>query len=92
MAGEAPAIEDSATALAGSRTELDGAWRQFGSARSPEEFCRHWLAVLCHAVSGVHDAVVVLQKPGADAFAPIDRKSTRLNSSHFVPSRMPSSA
>ena len=46
MAGEAPAIEDSATALAGSRTELDGAWRQFGSARSPEEFCRHWLAVL----------------------------------------------
>jgi|KBSMisStaDraftv2_1062788.scaffolds.fasta_scaffold04660_7 RND family efflux transporter MFP subunit len=71
MAGEAPAIEDSATALAGSRTELDGAWRQFGSARSPEEFCRHWLAVLCHAVSGVHDAVVVLQKPGADAFAPI---------------------
>jgi len=71
MAADAPVVDDSATALAGTRGELDLAWRQFGAARSPEEFCRHWLSVLCHAVAGVHDAVVVLQKPGADTFAPV---------------------
>jgi RND family efflux transporter MFP subunit len=69
MGSEAPVTDDSATALAGSRTELDVAWRQFGAARSPEEFCRHWLAVQCHAISGVRDAVVVLQKPGEADFA-----------------------
>jgi RND family efflux transporter MFP subunit len=63
--------QDAATALAGTRGELDSAWRQFGAARSPEEFCRHWLAVQCHAIGEVHDAVVVLQKPGAEAFAPL---------------------
>ena len=31
------------------RTELDLAWRQFGSAASAEDFCRHWLALQCHA-------------------------------------------
>ncbi|HEV7476542.1 MAG TPA: HlyD family efflux transporter periplasmic adaptor subunit [Burkholderiales bacterium] len=71
MRSEAAETQDSATALAGTRTELDSAWRQFGSARSPEEFCRHWLAVQCHAIAEVHQAVVVLQKPGAEAFAPI---------------------
>lgn len=62
---------DPALALAGSRTELDTAWRQFGAARTPEEFCRHWLAVQCHAIGEVHAAVVVLQKPGGDAFVPL---------------------
>src|SRR5262245_56847766 len=70
MAAEAPALED-ATALAGTRGELDVAWRQFGAARTPEEFCRHWLTVQCHAIEEVHDAVVVLQKPGEEAFAPV---------------------
>jgi len=71
MRSEAPAIEDSATALAGTRGDLDSAWRQFGAARSPEEFCRHWLAVQCHAIGEVLDAVVVLQKPGTEGFAPL---------------------
>src|SRR3954471_20914459 len=76
MQGEATAAEqtgttESATALAGTRTELDSAWREFGAARTPEEFCRHWLAVQCHAIAEVREAVVVLQKPGAEAFAPI---------------------
>lgn len=53
------------------RTSLDLAWRQFGSADSPEEFCRHWLALQCHAIGMVNDAVVVLQKPGTDTFAPL---------------------
>lgn len=53
------------------RTELDVAWRQFGSAGSPEEYCRNWLALQCHAVGGVHHAVVVLQKPGGESFAPL---------------------
>jgi len=53
------------------RTELDVAWRQFGSAGSPEDFCRSWLALQCHAIGEVRDAVVVLQKPGTEAFGPL---------------------
>ena len=72
MRSEAAGTQDTtATALAGSRTELDSAWRQFGAARSPEEFCRHWLAVQCHAIADVREAVVVLQKPGTESFAPL---------------------
>src|SRR6187455_696901 len=71
MLSEAPATEDTGTALAGSRTELDSAWRQFGAARSPEEFCRHWLAVQCHAIADVREALVVLQRPGTETFAPL---------------------
>jgi|SRR5882672_5045289 len=53
------------------RTELDQAWRLFGSATNPEEFCQHWLALQCHVIGSVNDAVVVLQKPGTEAFAPL---------------------
>lgn len=53
------------------RTELDQAWRLFGSASNPEEFCQHWLALQCHTIGSVNDAVVVLQKPGTEAFAPL---------------------
>lgn len=53
------------------RTELDQVWRQFGTAGSPEEFCQSWLALQCHIVSDVNDAVVVLQKPGTETFAPL---------------------
>lgn len=58
-------------AVSGPRTALEAHWRQFGAAGSPEEFCRHWLAVQCHIIAGVREAVVVLQKPGADAFVPL---------------------
>src|SRR3954465_13732524 len=76
MQGEATAAEqtgttESATALAGTRTELDSAWREFGAARTPEEFCRHWLAVQCHAIAEVREALVVLQRPGTETFAPL---------------------
>jgi RND family efflux transporter MFP subunit len=53
------------------RAEVDQAWRQFGTAANPEEFCKHWLALQCHIIGGVDDAVVVLQKPGTEAFAPL---------------------
>lgn len=63
--------DSSAQLTEAQRTSLDQAWRQFGSADSPEDFCRHWLALQCHAIGGVNDAVVVLQKPGTDTFAPL---------------------
>ena len=53
------------------RTELDHAWRRFGTAQNPEEFCRSWLTVQCHAIGGVNDAAVILQKPGSENFAPL---------------------
>lgn len=53
------------------RSALDQSWRHFGTADSPEEFCRHWLALQCHAIGEVNDAVIVLQKPGTETFAPL---------------------
>jgi biotin carboxyl carrier protein len=67
-----PEFTESAAPLAErQRTELDHAWRRFGAAQNPEEFCQSWLALQCHAIGEVNDAVVVLQKPGAEAFAPL---------------------
>jgi RND family efflux transporter MFP subunit len=53
------------------RTELDLAWRRFGGAGGPEEFAQSWLALQCHAIGEVNEAVVVLQQPGAEVFAPL---------------------
>ena len=53
------------------RSEIDVAWRQFGAAGSPEDFCRNWLALQCHAIGEVKDSVVVLQKPGTESFGPL---------------------
>jgi len=53
------------------RTEIDLAWRQFGGAASPEEFAHAWLALQCHAIGDVLEAVVVLQQPGTETFAPL---------------------
>jgi len=52
------------------RTALDMAWRQFGAASSPAEFCQRWLELQCRIISGVQSAIVVLQKPGGEGFAP----------------------
>ena len=51
--------------------EVDAAWRRFGAAASPEEFCQSWLELQCQILSGVSDALVVLQKPGIETFAPV---------------------
>jgi RND family efflux transporter MFP subunit len=53
------------------RSELDLAWRRFGTASGPEEFCQSWLELQCRLISGVNDALVVLQKPGVETFAPL---------------------
>ena len=53
------------------RTDLEQAWKQFDSAATPEEFCQRWLALQCHIIAEVNDAVVVLQKPGTETFAPL---------------------
>lgn len=53
------------------RTAPDQAWRQFATASSPEAFCQSWLALQCHAIGAVNDAVVVLQKRGTETFAPL---------------------
>jgi biotin carboxyl carrier protein len=57
--------------LEASRAELDQVWRHFGAASTPEDFCRSWLALQCHYIAGVHDGVVVLQRPGSETFAPL---------------------
>jgi len=51
--------------------ELVAAWGRFSQAASPEEFCQTWLALQCHAIGDVREAVVVLQKPGSENFAPL---------------------
>ena len=51
--------------------EVDAAWRRFGAAATPEEFCQSWLELQCQILSGVSDALVVLRKPGIETFAPV---------------------
>ncbi|HEX6528909.1 MAG TPA: HlyD family efflux transporter periplasmic adaptor subunit [Burkholderiales bacterium] len=53
------------------RADVDSAWRRFGGADNPEEFCQSWLELQCELIGGVSDAVVVLQKPGVETFAPL---------------------
>jgi len=53
------------------RAELDQAWRRFGAASDPEQFCRSWLAVQCQLIGGAQQGMVVLQKPGVETFAPV---------------------
>ena len=52
-------------------------------------------AIIVSGVAGLneHDQVILVQAAlFASAISTLDRKSTRLNSSHEIPSRMPSSA
>src|SRR6058998_1257738 len=68
--------------------ELDALDRPFDFhlSRDVADFCQH-------ALSFGADDVVVEQQSGVRVRRPFgDRKSTRLNSSHSSPSRMPSSA
>ena len=53
------------------RRVYEQAWRQFALQQSVEEFCSSWLVIQCHAIGGVSDGVVVLQKPGTKSFAPV---------------------
>ena len=53
------------------RRAPEQAWKQFAQAQTPEEFCGSWLSIQCHAIGGVSDGVVILQKPGTQSFAPV---------------------
>jgi RND family efflux transporter MFP subunit len=53
------------------RTDVEQAWRRFGGAQTPEDFCQAWLELQCQLVGGVKSATVVLQKPGVASFAPL---------------------
>lgn len=68
LAAAGPAPTELASAR---RSELDHAWRRFAGAATPEEFCQSWLEVQCGQIAGVRHAIVVLQKPGVETFAPL---------------------
>jgi RND family efflux transporter MFP subunit len=53
------------------RRAPEQAWKQFAQAQTPEEFCGSWLIIQCHAISGVSDGVVIMQRPGTQSFAPV---------------------
>jgi RND family efflux transporter MFP subunit len=62
---EAQPIADS------SRAPLERAWTRFGLATQVDEFCQSWLEIQCNIIDGVESAVVVLQKPGTQNYAPV---------------------
>lgn len=45
-------------------------WRAFSEAKTPEAYCQSWLTLQCLMIQGCTDAVVVLQKTGAQTFVP----------------------
>jgi RND family efflux transporter MFP subunit len=53
------------------RRAYEQAWAQFAQQRTPEEFCASWLLIQCHAIGGVSDGVVVLQKSASSSFTPV---------------------
>jgi hypothetical protein len=53
------------------RRAPEQAWKQFAQAQTPEEFCGSWLLIQCHAIGGVSDGVVILQKPGTQSLVPV---------------------
>ncbi|HYU69597.1 MAG TPA: HlyD family efflux transporter periplasmic adaptor subunit [Burkholderiales bacterium] len=53
------------------RRAYEQAWACFAREQTPEEFCSTWLVIQSHAIGGVSDGMVVLLKPGAQAFTPV---------------------
>ena len=47
------------------------AWREFVSARTPEEFYRSWLALQCQMIPGVRSGLVVAGSSGSTRFVPV---------------------
>jgi multidrug resistance efflux pump len=75
MSSLEPEIHEAGVALQAAdlavRGGRDHAWKRFAEASTAEEYCSSWLAIQCQVIGGVIDAVVVLQKPGSKAFAPV---------------------
>ncbi len=49
----------------------DGQWRLFATAKTAEEFCRAWLALLCRQLGGVSAGAVLLESNETNTFVPI---------------------
>ncbi len=49
----------------------DGQWRLFATAKTAEEFCRAWLALLCRQLGGVSAGAVLLEASETNTFVPI---------------------
>jgi Barrel-sandwich domain of CusB or HlyD membrane-fusion/GAF domain len=56
---------------AGAPTADDTQWQQFASAKTAEEFCRAWLALLCRQLGGVTAGTVLLESGETNTFVPI---------------------
>src|SRR3546814_8170373 len=103
LALDADALDPRGVGFARDRTDLLGERQRDGGARGRIEPDVGWLAI---RVAGKHrrnDALVVHRHPDRVPIGALrlrvrnedgleDRKSTRLNSSHYCASRMPSSA
>ena len=61
------------------------------AACAPEVVCAYPISPQTHIVEALHELTRLGEIPGCQ-FINVDRKSTRLNSSHTDISRMPSSA
>lgn len=66
-ATEAPQAAVSAAAL----TSDERTWQQFAAAKTAEEFCRAWLALLCRQLGGVTAGSVLLESGETNTFVPI---------------------
>ena len=66
--------------------------RQYAGFATAEESNRRYRYLLSQGVTGLSVAFDLPTQIGYDSDHPLDRKSTRLNSSHVKRSRMPSSA
>src|SRR6266705_5949859 len=67
-----PGATDSSPSLGGRELLADdGQWRLFTTAKTAEEFCRAWLALLCRQLGGVSAGAVLLESSETNTFVPI---------------------
>jgi len=67
-----PAVHDVAPSSPGREfVAAEDSWHLFATAKTAEEFCRAWLALLCGQLGGVSAGVVLLESAEARTFVPI---------------------
>src|SRR5882672_6861126 len=65
------ATETPQSAVGGDISADDRQWQLFASAKTAEEFCRAWLALLCRQLGGVTAGTVLLESGETNTFVPI---------------------
>lgn len=68
---EAGATDSSPSASGKEFLAEDSQWRLFTTAKTAEEFCRAWLALLCRQLGGVSAGAVLLESGETNTFVPI---------------------